>query len=235
MRSGRASMKDARRLPPWTVRPNQRRYGSGPSASGAVPAINRWTAPGAGTPRGWGRESALAQACDERGQDVRRFPPWRPGRAGPTATPSGPVGGVLHRRVRLQARAGQLTVRRRPRPRPASRESALVPCLVGPASALAAGLSRRRSRQHRRTTASQPSMSAAARAAKCPSPRCSRRSGGRLPEPGQTLPRDRQRGVPPRPHPAGEVKLPDRPPEQVGEGRSRRSVPRPAEQALEGR
>ena len=34
--------------------------------------------------------------------------------------------------------------------------------------------SRLRSRQHRRATASQPSMSAAARAAKCPSPRCSR-------------------------------------------------------------
>ena len=44
--------------------------------------------------------------------------------------------------------------------------------------------------------------------------------GGRLPEPGQTVARDRQRGVRRGQHPAGEVKLPDRPPEQVG-GRGR--------------
>ena len=57
--------------------------------------------------------------------------------------------------------------------------------------------------------------------------------GGRLPEPGQTAPLgNRQRGVRRGQHPAGEVKLPDRPPEQVG-GRGRVGFP-PREQAAAG-
>ena len=87
------------------------------------------------------------------------------------------------------------------------------------------------SRPQRSTSTSQPSMSAVAMVAKCPSPRCSRSSGGGLPEPPDRVFGRRQRSVGRGQDPARAVQSARRPAEQV-RGRRHLGV-QPAEQAAQ--
>ena len=163
----------------------------------------------------------------DRGEDAGQVRHRGRAEMGP-GTGRGPVGGHLQGGVHVPARRGDRAVRAEPAPG-GQPGRCRVPLLVGPAPDRLQVLAPQ-VQAAAQTSTSQPSMSALATAAKCPSPRCSRSTVAASQAADRVL-RRRQRRVGRGQDPARAVQSARRPAEQGG-GRCHLEV-EPAEQGAQ--